>query len=213
MTNHELIQRILDHDDEEAYKVFFHRMYGRLINFSIYYVKNIEIAEDVVSDVFVNFLRTKNRFDHIDNVVAFFYTAVKNQSHKYLRNKKASDVVFSQASSEDYQIKSNTRPDLELINKELHEVLQNAMEQLPPQRKIIFQLVKMDGLKYSEVAKSLDISQKTVEKHMTISLKVIREIISDYIQCKGLKTSRIKRSFGLLSLSLLVWASIFFKIF
>ncbi|MEQ6120367.1 RNA polymerase sigma-70 factor [Reichenbachiella sp. MALMAid0571] len=209
MTNQELIERILKYDDEEAYKVFFHRMYGRLINFSIYYVKKVEIAEDVVSDVFVNFLRAKNKFDQIDNVEAFFYTAVKNQSHKYIRKKKTSDLLFTQASSEDYQIKSNIRPDLELINKELHEVLLNAMEQLPPQRKMIFQLVKFDGLKYSEVAMSLDISQKTVEKHMTLSLKIVREIVTDYLQDKGTKTKAIKRSLWLLSVSILVWLCTF----
>lgn len=200
MTNQELIERILQHDDKEAYKVFFDRMYGRLINFSIYYVKSFEIAQDVVSDVFVNFLRTKNNFKIIDNVESFFYTAVKNQSHKYLRKKKASDVLFTRASSEDYKIKSNERPDIDLINKELHEVLLNAMEKLPPQRKLIFELVKFDGLKYKEVAKTMDISQKTVEKHMSISLKIIREIVIDYLKDEGQNTRVLKKSLWMLSL-------------
>ncbi|MEQ9286416.1 MAG: RNA polymerase sigma-70 factor [Cyclobacteriaceae bacterium] len=198
MTNVELVELILRNDDEEAYKVFFHRMYGRLINFSIYFVKNFEIAEDVVSDVFVTFLKSRKKLGHIDNVEAFFYTAVKNQSLKFLRKKKLSDVLFVQTSSEDFQVKSTSRPDLELMDKELHDVLLRSMEQLPPQRKMIFQLVKFDGLKYKEVAKSLDISPKTVEKHMTISLKIIREIIEEYLQFKDVKTKDIRKRFWLL---------------
>lgn len=198
MTNVELVELILRNDDEEAYKVFFHRMYGRLINFSIYFVKNFELAEDVVSDVFVTFLKSRKKLNHIDNVEAFFYTAVKNQSLKFLRKKKLSDVLFVQTSSEDFQVKSTSRPDLELMDKELHDVLLRSMEQLPPQRKMIFQLVKFDGLKYKEVAKSLDISPKTVEKHMTISLKIIREIIEEYLQFKDVKTKDIRKRFWLL---------------
>lgn len=198
MTNVELVELILRNDDEEAYKVFFHRMYGRLINFSIYFVKNFEIAEDVVSDVFVTFLKSRKKLNHIDNVEAFFYTAVKNQSLKFLRKKKLSDVLFVQTPSEDFQVKSTSRPDLEMMDKELHDVLLRSMEQLPPQRKMIFQLVKFDGLKYKEVAKSLDISPKTVEKHMTISLKIIREIIEEYLQFKDVKTKDIRKRFWLL---------------
>ncbi len=192
MTNAELIQKIMLYDDEEAYKILFHRMYARLINFSMYFVKNFEIAEDVVSDVFVNFLKSKEKMQAIDNVEAFFYTAVKNQSLKFLRKKKLSDVLFVKTSSEDFQVKSTSRPDLEFINKELHDVLLTTLEKLPPQRKLIFQMVKFDGLKYKEVAKSLDISQKTVEKHMTISLKIIRETVEEYMDGKRQKTRSIR---------------------
>ncbi len=194
MTNKELIDRIIKHDDEQAYAELFNRIYSRLIKFSIYYVKNYQCAEDVVSEVFVNFLKKKNRSAPIENVEAFFYTAVRNQSLKYLRKHKNKSLFVSGASLEDYEVATSSRPDQELMDSELYDIIVESVSKLPVQRRVIFEMVKFDKLKYKEVAEILTISQKTVEKHISLALKNLRVVIQDYLESKDIKVKKINRS-------------------
>ena len=193
MTNKELIGRIIKDDDEQAFSMLFHRIYTRLIKFAIYYVRNYQTAEDVVSDVFINFLKKKKDFGSIENVEAFFYTSVRNQSLKYLRKNKYKITLISGASQEDYEIAFTSRPDQDLLDKELLGIISKAVSSLPIQRRVIFEMVKYDQLKYKEVAKILSISQKTVEKHMSLALKIIREVVQDYLESRDIKVKNIKK--------------------
>ena len=194
MTNKELIDRIIETDDEQAYSLLFNRIYARLIKFALYYVKNYQSAEDIVSDVFVNFLKKRKNIGPINSVEAFFYTAVRNQSLKYLRRKKYKNALISGASLEDYEIASDSRSDQDLMDNELYDIISTAVNSLPTQRRVIFEMVKFDQLKYKEVAKILTISHKTVEKHISLALKIIREVVRDYLESKDIKVKKIRRS-------------------
>jgi len=194
MTNKELIDRIILSDDKHAFSLLFNRIYTHLIKFAIYYVKNYQSAEDVVSDVFVNFLKTKNKKRTIENVEAFFYTAVRNQSLKYLRKNKFNIALITGASREDYEIPSDSRPDQDLMDKELYDIISKTVNKLPTQRRVIFEMVKYDQLKYKEVADILAISQKTVEKHMSLALKIIRVVVRDYLDSKDISVKKINKS-------------------
>ncbi len=194
MTNKELIDKIIFDDDERAFSLFFNRIYSRLIKFAFYYLKNYQSAEDVVSDVFVNFLKKKGDRGTIDNVEAFFYTAVRNQSLKYIRKNKYNHLFISGASQEDYEIPSDSRPDQDLMDNELLGIISKAVKNLPTQRRVIFEMVKYDQLKYKEVAQILTISQKTVEKHMSLALKIIRVVTRDYLESKDVKIKNIQKS-------------------
>lgn len=198
MTNKELINRIIKNDDEHAFSILFNRIYTRLIKFALYYVKNYQSAEDVVSDVFINFLKKSNK-KPIDNVEAFFYTAVRNQSLKYIRKNKFQSGLITGASQEDYEIPSSSRPDQDLMDKELYEIISKAVNKLPTQRRVIFEMVKYDRLKYKEVGNILTISQKTVEKHMSLALKIIRVVVRDYLESKDISVKKINRSSFLFS--------------
>jgi RNA polymerase sigma-70 factor (ECF subfamily) len=62
--------------------------------------------------------------------------------------------------------------------EDLEKIAQQALEQLPPQRKLIFQLCKIEGHTYEEVALSLGISHGTVRDHMFKAAKTIRQYLS-----------------------------------
>jgi RNA polymerase sigma-70 factor (ECF subfamily) len=68
-------------------------------------------------------------------------------------------------------------PEQLMITSEMHKRLNLAVDALPPRCKLIFKLIKEDGLKYKEVAQLLELSQKTIENQMTIALRKIGESI------------------------------------
>ncbi|MCG8308880.1 MAG: RNA polymerase sigma-70 factor [Cytophagales bacterium] len=192
LTNEELISRIFKLNDEYAYSILFKRIYGRLLRFAFFYVKSHQTAEDIVSEVFVNFLKGKESKELIRNVEAFFYKAIRNQSLKYIRKRSSTPIISTD--KDDYEVISYQRPDQELINKELYRIITKVVNSLPMQRRIIFEMVKYDQLKYKEVAKILAISQKTVEKHMSISLKIIRKSVQDYLESKDTRVKKIHKA-------------------
>lgn len=196
MTNKELIDRIIENDDEHAFSLFFKRIYVRLLKFSFYYVKNHHTAEDVVSEVFINFLKRKTTLTPIINVEAFFYTSVRNQSLKYIQKNKCAGSLSSWSDLKDFEIASNSRPDQEMMDQELFNTISKAVKKLPMQRLMIYEMIKQDQLKYKEVAEIFKISPKTVEKHMSLALKVVREAVRDYLDSKDIKVKKIRNTFN-----------------
>ncbi len=194
MTNKELIDKIIKDNDKHAFSLFFDRIYTPLVKFSYYYVKNYQMAEDVVSDVFVNFLKKTKESESINYAEAFFYTAVKNQSLKYLRKNKYNIALYRGEGQVEHEIISNSRPDQELMDKELYEIISKELNSLPTQSIVIFEMVKYDQLKYKEVANKLNISQKTVEKHMSTALKKIRLVVFNYLESNDINIEKIKKS-------------------
>lgn len=194
MTNLELIDRIIEKDDEHAFSLFFKRVYVRFLRFSFYYVKDHHAAEDVVSEVFINFLKRKNTLAPIKNVEAFFYASVRNQSLKYIQKNKCTGNLSSWSDLNDLEIASNSRPDQEMMDQELFRIISEAIKKLPAQRLVIYEMVKHDQLKYKEVAEIFNISQKTVEKHMSLALKVVREAVHDYLVSKDIKIKKINNA-------------------
>jgi RNA polymerase sigma-70 factor (ECF subfamily) len=68
-------------------------------------------------------------------------------------------------------------PELLLSQRELQQQIREAIEQLPPRCRLIFKLVKEDGLSYKQVAAILDISAKTVDSQLCLALKKLAAIL------------------------------------
>jgi len=62
-------------------------------------------------------------------------------------------------------------PEQILINDELKKKLEVAIQALPTRCKLVFKLIKEDGLSYKEAADILNISVKTVDAHLVTSIK------------------------------------------
>jgi len=68
-----------------------------------------------------------------------------------------------------------------LEQKEFNEFVIQIIENLPPKRKMVFQMIREEGLSYREVAELLDISERTVEVHLKLAIKDLRENIALYL--------------------------------
>ncbi len=78
-------------------------------------------------------------------------------------------------------------PERELLDDELRALIHKTVENLPPRRRMIYKMIKDDGLKYKEVASLLDITQKTVENHLDIAIKEVRQAVAQYLEGKQVK--------------------------
>lgn len=171
-----LWSRICQQDDIKAFEQVFYALNKPLIKFCILYVRQNEVAEDIVAELFVKCWQNRKNLCDINNPATYLYIAVKNQSLNYI--KKYSNIHMVQIDDTDEFALVNTyNPQKELEKKELVFKLDKAISTLPQQCRIIFRLIKEDGMKYKEVAEVLDISPRTVQTQLFRALKKLSLIL------------------------------------
>lgn len=166
--------------DESAFKEFFNYYHPRLYGYALTMIQSHNPSEEVVSDVFIKVWTGRKRLSSIENVNHYMFRAVKNQALNHLEKRKLETVDLDQV--KDNEIGDFIQPDLSVLKSELADQIQSAIESLPPRSKLIFGLIRIDGMKYKEVAEHLDLSVKTVENQMTIAIKKLREELSPYFK-------------------------------
>ena len=174
-----LIDEIKD-GNEVSFRKFFDYYYPRFLRIAHFYIRNNETAEEVVMDVFSKLWKKRKSLKEINHFNNYTYTAVKNQSLKYIRKRK-----IDLSSMDDYTMSNMIdyiEPEKLFIGKELAIELELVVRTLPARCQIIYRLVREDGLKYKNVAEILSISQKGVENQMLIAAKRIRIVFERYAE-------------------------------
>jgi len=167
-----LLTAIAQKNDQAAYKELFLLLHGRLKQFAYSILKSGEEAEELVSDVFIRIWQKKEQLTTIEAPLFYFYTTTKNLALNRL-NKQKRQANYS---PEDWLVQMNSiyfDPEQLMMTEEMVRQIRKAVNDLPPRCRIIFKLIKEDGLKYKEAAELLHLSVKTVEAQMAIALRRI----------------------------------------
>jgi RNA polymerase sigma-70 factor (family 1) len=172
----ELLHRIQYNDDELAFDELYKNNVVKLYRFAYSFLNDKESCEEIVNDVFIKLWTTRRQLGQIRNINVYLYVAVKNASLNHLRSvssKRLREINFA----EFFYFQLSTDPAQLLIGKELQQDILNAIHKLPPRCKLIFKMVKEDGLSCKEVAMILDLSDKTVFAQLAIVLKKLESRI------------------------------------
>jgi RNA polymerase sigma-70 factor (ECF subfamily) len=177
----DVLQRIAN-NDQMAFREIYHHFHKRLFYFAFAIVKTKEAAEEVVEDVFIKIWNHKENAADIRNLKIYLYTATKNTSLNYL-SKKAKESITEAFDNIDINIsEQGINPEQVMITEEIYKNIQKAVEQLPPRCKMIFKLIREDGLKYKEVSEILNISVNTIDAQMAIAVKRIGEAVKKHFE-------------------------------
>ena len=158
----------------KAFENVFRRNYAGMLKYSTSILKNEELAEEVVQDIFYSIW--KNRSDlKISSLDSYLYKSVYNNSLMALRRKKHEIRMDDKWLKE----KISTTPDpFEIINEqEMQDLVLEILDKLPERTRTIFIMSRFEGLKYNQIAEKLAISVKTVEANMGKALKLFRAVL------------------------------------
>jgi len=168
----ELSKRIALYEDIKAYEKLYQLMFEPLRRFSLSIVKSEESAEEIVSDVFIKLWQIRGKLPEIGNLKVYLFTIAKNFSINYIhQNYKNVPCSLEEMHIEPQITMAN--PEELCISAETIKKLYQIIRELPPQCRLIFQLVKENGLKYKEVAEILGISSLTVRNQLAIAIRKI----------------------------------------
>jgi RNA polymerase sigma-70 factor (ECF subfamily) len=189
--NIELIKEKLARSDEGAFRELFDVYYPRLLNYAFVIVKNHESAEDIVLEVLHNIWQHREKLSKIDRLESYLYVCVKNKTLDYHR--KNSQMLQEQFSEPHFSEQiTHQNPENQLLNKELLSILDQSVIKLPEKTRLVYRLIKEDGLTYQEAADILGVSVKTINNQLLFAVKTIRASVLSYISPNRL--SRILRT-------------------
>lgn len=170
-------------DDREAFGLFFHYYYTRLVRFALMFDSNRFGAEDTVSEVILRMFHRRKELFLLENFEPYLFRAVKNEALNKLRSEKAflsfSQIVFAD------KTRDTMDPHETLMGVELYGRVNRLIERMPPKRQQVYRLIKVDGMCYKDVAQLMDISERTVEVHLKIAVRELRSAVNGYLEGCG----------------------------
>jgi RNA polymerase sigma-70 factor, ECF subfamily len=164
-------------ENEKQFEMLFKSQYVGLVKFAQRYVDEVETAEELVQDVFVNIWSNLEDIHIQSTIQSYLFGSVRNAALNYLKHQK---VVSKYADNQRMYVDNSEHVDfLEL--DELKNRLAEAMNKIPEKCREIFELNRFEGKRYKEIAAELGISLKTVENQMGKALKILREELGEYL--------------------------------
>ncbi|HEY8935156.1 MAG TPA: RNA polymerase sigma-70 factor [Cyclobacteriaceae bacterium] len=169
----------LKEGDITAFEMFFKTYYQPLCNYAYTFIQDKDEAEEIVQSAFLSVWEKKDTLEIKTSLKSYLYTMVRNTSLNVIKHEKIKQKYVGEALAvEDRSHEGVTQA---VLTSELEDRIQQAMEVLPEQCRLVFKLSRFEELKYAEIADQLDISIKTVENHMGKALKIMREQLKDYL--------------------------------
>ena len=167
-------------DGRGAFERFYNLYYDQVFRFAYYCLGEKEAYKEVVSDVFFSIWKSKARLKEIDNIDTYLYITVRNEALRHIsRSNSVNKIQMDQLCS--FEPEEEATPEGMLESQEMRELLNLAIDELPEKCRLIFLMIREEGLSTKEVAKILSIQESTVRVQMKIAVeKLIKRLKSDF---------------------------------
>lgn len=164
--------------DKEAFELFYRMEYANLLHFIRSYVGDVESSEDVVQNTFTALWARRQSIDVERNLRAFVFTIARNNAISLLRQRARLGRYEDKINLEAFCNNSV----IEQINAlELEDLIRETYNKLPEHIKQSFKLSRLDGNTNREIAAQKGLSEKAIEYHMKVALRLFRERLKDYL--------------------------------
>lgn len=163
--------------EEPAFESVFRTHYARLVGLAQAILRDRAPAEDVAQDVMLELWRRRESIVVETSLRAYLLRAVRNRALNQVRHQR----VAQRGAPEVAWRPGGPPADRDLLEKEMDVALAQAVAQLPDRCREVFELSRLHGLKYAEIAQVLEISVKTVEAQMGKAIRVLRERLAPWL--------------------------------
>lgn len=162
--------------DPAALETIFRAFVLPLCAFAYRYVRSRDTAAELVQDVFWHIWRNRASWTVEGSLKPYLYRATRNRVLDYLKHEKVERRWAERAMRERHAAKqSQVTAEDPFQSEDLVLALEQALEQLPERRRLVFVMRWREGKSYQEIARLLGVSQKTVENQMTRAIRTLRE--------------------------------------
>jgi RNA polymerase sigma-70 factor (ECF subfamily) len=162
---------------EEKVELLFRQYYAGLCKSLYRTLRDASLAEDIVQEVFLKVWDRRATLQMDEAIPAYLYRSCYNTALNFLNRQKPQTDINPLAES----IPGSDTPEKDLDLLETESQVHRAIAALPPKTRLVFSLSRFEELSYKDIADRLDISVKSVEKHMGIALQRLRENLREYL--------------------------------
>lgn len=167
----------LKRGDHEAFEVIYHSYKDRLIGNLLRILKSRELVEEQVQDLFLNVWKGRERIDPEKPFKAYLFSIAANKAKNVIRSAYYDRQMRATLLHAEQRI--YTHVEEQITAAENKQVLNNMLDKLPPQRRTVFTLCKLEGKSYKEVGELLNISENTVNDHIRKANLTLQQFRSD----------------------------------
>lgn len=173
-----LLEKLIS-GDKFAFEKIYEIHYPTVVPFALRLTKSKQQAEEIAQEVFITIWEKREHINKDLNFRAYLKKITLNLVINFLkkasRNKELQKEIF-----ENMICLQDDGLDM-LQEKQVQKIYNEAIGQLPAQKKIIYQLSRNNDFTYTEIATKLNLSKSTVKNHMVEALKMIRRTVGDQI--------------------------------
>jgi len=163
----------LSKDNDSSLEELFNYYYPRLFNFSKSFLKMEEGIDDILQEVFVKIWQHRKRLKDSSTFNSFIFTITRNLLLNELRSRLNKQNLKEEVRR--LSVASEYSSFEQVEYHELKEKVDIIVNELPERQKEIFLLSRTEGLSYKEIAKKLMISPKTVEYHISLAVRSVKD--------------------------------------
>lgn len=176
-TNHKALFAAIAAGDETAFKVLFEQYRSKLYAIAFKWTKSTYAAEEITQDVFISIWTSRAQLPAVKEPGAYIYTIIAHKISRYLK-KDANQSRIIQLFLRSKKHYSNETEET-IYADDSRKFINHAIEQLSPQKKLIYDLNRNHGKSYEEIAEALHLSPHTVKSHLMQAMKFIRNYVKE----------------------------------
>jgi RNA polymerase sigma-70 factor (ECF subfamily) len=161
-------------EDKNAFRAIFLNYFPRVKGFISHLIKNEAVAEDLSQEIFINLWECRESLSCIRSFDAYIYRMAKNAVLNHVKRDSYHEEYIRHElfKPEEFTIEE------EIFAREIQLLVELTVSKMPEQRKRIYTMSRIEGIKNEEIAGRLNITRKTVENHLNAALKDIKKSIS-----------------------------------
>lgn len=172
----QLLNKISD-GDEMAFSQLLRQYDDFIYSRALMLTKSNLTAKELTQDIFIKLWEKRVQLKLVEKFESYLFILLRNEFISALRK----NVSVISHGYDSQGIEKVSQPDEILMSKNLNDVVLKGIEMLPPMRKNVFRLSRLEGYSYEEIATELNISRNTVKDHISLSLKFLKKYMSHYI--------------------------------
>lgn len=162
--------------DESAFGLLYNQYSKKVYVFAIQLLNSEILAEEVMQLAMLKLWQMEDGINAIQNLDAYLRVISRNISYNMLRRLKLEQKANDDLGKD--WLEEHNETEEQIILKDTKKILKEAIEALPPQQKLVYQLCHEEGLKYEEAAKKLNLSPLSVQTYMKLALRFLRNYVS-----------------------------------
>jgi RNA polymerase sigma-70 factor (family 1) len=177
--DHELFLGIAG-GDETCFRALFERYKQKLYFFLLKVVRNEADAEELVQEVFMRIWISRFALGKVENPASYIFITARNRALdlliKGLKDEGLKTHLYHHSEN------SGNETEETILFRESRELIDRAVQTLPVQQKLVYELSRHQGSSREEIAQALQLSQNTVRNHLAAAIKSIREFLEEHHQ-------------------------------